>query len=268
MSTGLANREPYRKAIRSETKLFSGISILTVKTNDGSWVLYSPIPDIIGETSALASLCHMRVWISVDVGGKEVPMEFVSRADFLGASIISSRNAPFRDFVVKLLEQLEDKGFVVTPNHSDNPLVAVWSAGLETALKVAEMEKRQETLERGQVELGDRVDGLMNIVHEGQCWRPAMMELVDRRKICIASKDDRSKVGKEIAALGRSLGYPVDTYPNGTQSKYAEIPFGGYFPIHYPAAVLIKLVDIWIKRNLEVAERASWFRKMVVREHA
>jgi hypothetical protein len=271
MTTTLAmadGPDPVRKAIQIELKKFDTVSMIGAKTADGSWVLYNPIPDVIGEKAALTSLYHKRVPIRVELppgSGKEVTMEFVSRADFLGAAIISDRHPKFREFVVKLLEILEDKGFVVVSPDENHPLVVQAKLNMDMALKVAEHDRlhaehdrRLSSVEQGQKSLEDSVGNIADIYDHGKKWRIAMVAL-DQRGIKIP-ENMRSEVGREIAAIGRKLGYPVDTYPNGTKSKYPREPVGKFFPIHYPHAVLEQIIDVWIRENKNNPERSHLFR--------
>jgi hypothetical protein len=144
MMTALAMADgpgPVRKAIRTEMKAFGTVGLMCARTADGSWVLYNPIPDVIGEQAALTSLYHKRVSIRVEVSGREVTMEFVSRADFLGTAIISERHPDFRAFVVKLLEILEDTGVapaeMVAADVADDPDVQKSEAIHRATIKAA-----------------------------------------------------------------------------------------------------------------------------------
>lgn len=266
MSPEISRQEPIRKAIHTKEKLFDSIPIMTAKTVDDSWVLYAPIVDIIGERSAMGSLYNKRVPILVSVGGKDELMHFVSLADFVGTAIITSRHKSFGDFVVAMIEEFEDRGFAPPINHKDHPLVAMWTAGLTTAYRVAELEqktdamvRRQDSLETGQKQLEDQVKENNSIISHGQKFVIAMVGL-GQRGIKIP-EGMRSDVGKELAAIGRSLGYPVDTYPNGKQSKFPPEPVGIFFPLFYPTAVLNRIIDAWVLRNKNNPDRQFLFTK-------
>jgi hypothetical protein len=259
--------DPSRRAIKTEIKLFDGVPVLCVRTSDGAYVLYDTIVDIIGDTQALGNLFGKCVLITVKSGGREEIRRFVSRADFLGAAIISERNRPFRDFVVGVMEELEDKGFVVASQDANHPLVVQAKLNMDMALKVAEHDRlhaehdrRLSSVEQGQKSLEGHVGNITGIVEHGKQWRLAMVAL-EQRGIKIP-ESMRSEVGREIAVTGRRLGYLVDTYLNGTKSKYPREPVGKFFPIHYPHAVLEHIIDVWIRENKNIPERSHLFRDM------
>lgn len=259
--------DPSRRAIKTEHKLFGDVPVLCVKTSDGSYVLYDTIADIIGDTQAMANLLVKCVKIVISSGDREEVNRFVSRADFLGAAIISERNRPFRDFVVGLMEELEDKGFVVTSQDANHPLVVQAKLNMDMAFKIAEHDRlhaehdrRLSSVEQGQKSLEGHVGNIADIYEHGKQWRIAMVAM-DQRGIKIP-ENMRSEVGREIAGIGRKLGYPVDTYPNGTKSKYPREPVGKFFPIHYPHAVLEHIIDVWIRENKNNSERSHLFRDM------
>jgi hypothetical protein len=134
-----------RKATRMEMKPFSGVNIMTIKTIDGSWVLWNPLPDLVGENLARNTLYNKRVEIVVEVGGKEVVMEFVSKYDFTAATIISEKNPDLFDFVVRLLIIVEETGVapveMVAADVADDPDVQKSEALHRATIKAARARK-------------------------------------------------------------------------------------------------------------------------------
>jgi hypothetical protein len=141
-----------RKATRMEMKPFSGINIMTIKTVDGSWVLWNPLPDLVGENLARNTLYNKRVEIVVEVGGKEVVMEFVSKYDFTAATIISEKNPDLFDFVVRLLIIVEETGVapveMVAADVADSPTVQMAQTLLRNSIDAARAEKMAREAEK------------------------------------------------------------------------------------------------------------------------
>lgn len=266
---------PVRRAIKKLSRAFDGIiQVLCVKTTDGAWVQFSPIVDVVGQEAAyLLRVC--RVPIAVDLGGgKEVVEAFVSRAEFYGAAVVSQRNPSFRNFVIAILEELEDKGFVVASPDSNHHLVVQAKVALGMALELAEHERQlaehdrrlvdveatQESLCLGQKALEGHVASVADLIRHGQQYGLASVALQQKGiKIPVAM---RSKVGKEIASIGRSLGYPVDSYPNGRNSPGPAVPFGGFFPLFYPRAVLERIIAVWIEDARKDKDKAALLRDL------
>lgn len=177
MSNEMLIHGQMRKAIRMDMKPFSNTNIMGIITIDDSWVLFSPLPDIIGERAAYSTLYNKRVPILVEVGGKDVTMEFVRKADFLGAAIISEKHQDLRDHVVRLLMILEETGVapasMVAADVADDPDVQnserVHAAIIKAAraLKQArETAERQEAMAKEVVALDGRVVDVETKVEE------------------------------------------------------------------------------------------------------
>lgn len=259
MSNAISRQEPIRKAIDTKVKPFSSIPILTVKTADNSWVLYAPIVDIIGERSAMGSLYNKRVPILVNVGGKDELMEFVSRADFLSSAINDERHKVFRDFVINLLEQLEDHGFVVSPSHQGHPLVKLATETLEAMIKIAELERQTEETRQRQTVIEGRVDVVESVASKAAedanramrtvtCeadWFP-LVNWAETQGIYMCGQADGREEGIFLADVCRKKGvYPkkirTTMYPRGVNI--------------YPLNALLWWKENYLGRNPELRSR-------------
>jgi hypothetical protein len=269
MTTVPAMNDPNqpRKAIKTKVEMFNLVPMTLVWTTDGVYGLYDSFADIIGDTQAKSNLLFKCVLIAFPSGGQEEVRRFVRVADFLAAGAISTKNVAFRDFLAGFVEQALDKGFSIAPDLVDDPDMQQWAVVGRAMAKSARAEReaieaKQLALESKQEikSLEDHVDNLTDIYEHGRKWRIAMVALGQRGiKIPV---NMRSTVGIEIAAVGRRLGYPVDTYINGKKSKYPPKDVGDFFPLHYPIPVIDHILDVWIRENKNNPERSRLFNNM------
>lgn len=244
--------QPYtpRRAIRLTRGCFESTPILVAKTDDETWVDWGPIPDLLGWL-ACQSLYQKRAPILIEHEGELITRDFVRKSDFLGTVLINQRFPDFRRYVVGLLDQLEERGLVVSPTDAKDPLVAMWAAGLESALKLAQLERETRAIVRRQDELEYDQATLAEILDHGKHFKSLVVWLGEHG--VRIPENMRSTVGMEFKKIVKMGGYDPSSRPKQHQGK---------FYVHeYPLAVLEKFGPVWIGKNRGNPEREKWFRR-------
>lgn len=239
-----------RRASRVTRGSFESVPILVARTDDGCWVDWAPIPDLIGWNES-RTLYHKRVALQVEHDGRLVTWDFVRRSDFLSAAVINDRFPALRAYVVGLLEELEDRGVVLSPEFSGDTVLQMLQGLTQTRIDVLRTQQRQGELERDLVKLDGKVDTLLDVVDHGKQYTFALVWLGN--KGVRVPEGMKSAVGSEIKKLAMErFGYDADSHP--------KQPLGRFFVYVYPLAILEKVGATWIEQNRRKPERSAWFR--------
>lgn len=245
--------------------LFEDVEVVVMTTPARtSWVAWPSIDAGCGGWAVAGTLYSQLVPFLVVIDGRQKVVDFVSREAFLGQALISHRFPRFRQFVIKMFEQLVDRGTVTAPDIADDPRMLQYQllgdalAAAIRAERLAQMTAyRQDTLERNHLALTGQVDDARRAADRavaatsnGEFWY--VIPWLAHQGVCVP--DDRTSqgvVGREIAEIARSDGYEPRSL-----KKQAHC---GYPTLIYPPLRMEKYGWIWIERNRHRPDRRGWF---------
>lgn len=95
--------------------------------------------------------------------GAIVEGQFINKEDYINAASGHPMSEALRNAMAAICAKLDDDGMVVDAQFADDPLVQLATTGLRTALRVAEISKKLDTLEAGQKSIARRADSAYNL---------------------------------------------------------------------------------------------------------
>jgi hypothetical protein len=246
-------------------EVFEDVEVIVTRTRDAmKCVAWPSINEGCRGWSGASTLFNEAFPLLVVLDGREQVIMFVSREVFLGSALISHRFPRFRQFVVKMLEQLEDVGVVTAPDVADDPLVLRAAQMLETAIRVARVERqsleiarRQEALEQSQLALVQeqsetrRIAEQADAKHANSEFLYAAPWLKGQGVRLPETGNWEAIVGREIAEIARAHGYDTRKLKKG--------PNRGFMTLQWPPDKLIRFGGMWIDLNRRRFDRRELF---------